>query len=151
MVPDFEFKRIVVAYDGSRDSKKALQAACLIAKKTGGRLRIVHVYSLPVYVFAGSVPVPQTGFELVERYSKEKANRTATLALKDAEGQGVNAKVTVLESGSIVESILDYALKEQADLIVVGTRGLTGFKKLVIGSVSSGVLNHAHCSVLVVR
>jgi nucleotide-binding universal stress UspA family protein len=52
---------------------------------------------------------------------------------------------------SVVEAINDVALNEKVDLIVTGTRGLSGFKKVVLGSVASGVVEHAHCSVLVVK
>ena len=52
---------------------------------------------------------------------------------------------------SVVEAITDFAVKKRVDLIVIGTRGLTGFKKLLLGSVTSGIVSHAHCEVLVVR
>jgi len=51
----------------------------------------------------------------------------------------------------VVETIINHAAKEDVDLIIVGTRGLGGFKKMLIGSVSSGVISHANCPVLVVR
>jgi len=46
---------------------------------------------------------------------------------------------------------VDFAAHKKADLIVTGTRGMTGFKKLILGSVSSGLVNHAHCPVLIAR
>jgi len=52
---------------------------------------------------------------------------------------------------SIVQAITDYASQEKVDLIVVGTKGLSGFKKLLIGSVSSGLFSHANQPVLVTR
>jgi len=52
---------------------------------------------------------------------------------------------------STVQGIVEFASNEKVDLIVIGTRGLSGFKRLLIGSVSSGVVAHAHCPVLVVR
>jgi nucleotide-binding universal stress UspA family protein len=64
----------------------------------------------------------------------------------------VNVKTELPEGvSSVVETIINNADKEGADLIVVGTRGLDGFKKLLIGSVSSGVISHASCPVLIVR
>jgi nucleotide-binding universal stress UspA family protein len=50
-----------------------------------------------------------------------------------------------------VYAITNYADEKHVDLIVVGSRGMGGFKRMLLGSVSSGILNHAHCSVLVVR
>jgi nucleotide-binding universal stress UspA family protein len=52
---------------------------------------------------------------------------------------------------SIVSAILRYAQKDDADLIIIGTRGITGFRKLLVGSVASGVVTYAHCPVLVIR
>ena len=52
---------------------------------------------------------------------------------------------------SVVEAIVNDAESRNVDLIVIGTRGLSGFTKLLIGSVSSGVVSHAHCSVFLVR
>ena len=52
---------------------------------------------------------------------------------------------------SIIELIVDYAANKDTDLIVIGTRGRTGLKRLIIGSVASGVVQHAHCPVLLVR
>ncbi|MGC1929307.1 MAG: universal stress protein [Candidatus Nitrosopolaris sp.] len=52
---------------------------------------------------------------------------------------------------SVIESIIDFATTENIDLIVIGTRGRTGLKKFLIGSVANDVVRHAHCSVLLVR
>jgi len=69
-----------------------------------------------------------------------------------AEAENVKATRLIQEySFSVVETILEQGDKSNVDLIVIGTRGLTGFKKLLVGSVSSGVISHAHCSVLIVR
>ena len=54
-------------------------------------------------------------------------------------------------TGSVVETIVNQAVKENVDLIIVGTRGLGGFKKLLLGSVSNGIVSRAHCPVLVIR
>lgn len=52
---------------------------------------------------------------------------------------------------SVVKEILDYAEKHKIDLIITGSRGMTGFKKMLLGSVASGVVTYAHCPVLVVK
>jgi len=69
-----------------------------------------------------------------------------------ARNEGVDASYEILEpQPSVVEGIAEYARAHNIDLIVLGNRGLKGFHKLLTGSVSSGVVNHAHCCVLVVR
>lgn len=52
---------------------------------------------------------------------------------------------------SIVSTILEYAENENTDLIIIGTRGVTGFKRILLGSVASGIVTYAHCPVLVIR
>jgi len=72
--------------------------------------------------------------------------------LSMAEKKGVKSKPQTSETvGSVVQAITDYAANEKIDLIVMGTRGMGGFKKMLLGSVSSGVVTHANCAVLVVR
>src|SRR5208282_566867 len=69
-----------------------------------------------------------------------------------AQKRGLKVTGEVLDyPPSVVGAILDYAAGKGVDLIFVGTRGLGGFQKLIMGSVSTGVVNHAHSSVLVVR
>jgi nucleotide-binding universal stress UspA family protein len=73
-------------------------------------------------------------------------------SVKRANDQGMQAQSETLESvSSVVEEITHCAETKSVDLIVIGTRGLGGFKRLLLGSVSSGVVTHAHCNVLVVR
>ena len=57
----------------------------------------------------------------------------------------------IFDPMSIVGAIVEYAERENIDLLVVGSRGLTGFKKLLVGSVASGVVTYAHCPVMVVK
>ncbi len=57
----------------------------------------------------------------------------------------------IIAEESIVSEIIEYAERENIDQIIMGTRGRTGFKKLLLGSVASGVVNLAHCPVLVIR
>jgi nucleotide-binding universal stress UspA family protein len=52
---------------------------------------------------------------------------------------------------SLIESIIDYATSKEVDLIVIGTRGRTGLKRFLTGSVANGVIQHAHCSVMIIR
>ncbi len=72
--------------------------------------------------------------------------------VKEAEDAGLKVRGEIVENAqSAVQAITEYASNSKIDLIVMGTRGLTGFRKLLLGSVSNGVVSHAPCSVLVVR
>lgn len=145
-----EFNKILVAYDGSNDADKAVQAACAVA---GGKssLTILHVYGISVMAYVGPAGIPQANVQQLEQGARDAADEVALKGVSVAEKLGVKADREVIESASTVESIVTYAEAEKFDLIVVGTRGNTGFRKLVMGSVSSGVVNHAHCPVMVVR
>lgn len=146
-----KFKKIIAAFDGSEDSVKAVQVACKLAKELGADLVVVHSYAVPTMAYAGVPGMPMTNMTDIEEFSKQQGQSILTKGVTVAKDSGVAAKSKLLESHSTVQALVDFAAEEEADLVVVGTRGMTGFKKLVMGSVSSGLVGHAHCPVLVVR
>jgi nucleotide-binding universal stress UspA family protein len=152
--PLFPLNKIVVSIDGSENSNRAADVAIQIGKEFKAEVVVVNVVAeiVPAVYSPIGMNSPMVDyspyFELAEDEGKKLVDKTVDAAKQ----QSVNAKGEVLKTlSSVVEAIIDAAQKEDADLIVVGTRGLGGFKKLVLGSVSSGVVSHAHCSVLVVR
>ena len=149
------FERILVAVDGSEGSTKASEAAVDLAEKYSAQLFVLNVFrGYPEYVTAfPSIPVPSgKAFEDYEVYARKAALEVVGRTISIAEKKDVKAKPKTSETiGSVVQTITDYAVAEKIDLIVMGTRGLGGFKKMLLGSVSSGVVTHAHCDVLVVR
>jgi nucleotide-binding universal stress UspA family protein len=145
------FSRVAVAFDGSPDSVKAVKTACAIARDHGAELTVVHVCSVPIFAYAVPAPVPQIDVTAMERSVREAGLKVLEKARRLADEGGVRARTELLESGSVVQAIVEFAANEKCDLVVVGTRGTTGFRKLVLGSVSSGVVSHAPCPVLVVR
>jgi nucleotide-binding universal stress UspA family protein len=145
-----KFGTIVVAYDGSDNSARAVRVASSLASKFGSKLVVVHVYSSPVipYSVAGA-PVPN--YSDLEKAAEDSARSTLARGVSAAKDLGVNPVGELLEASSTVQALAEFTATTKADLLVVGTRGQTGFKKLILGSVSSGVVAHAGCSVLVVR
>ncbi len=148
------FKRILVAVDGSDNSMQAAKVAVEMAQRLGAELTALHVIPTARYaapLTTGSVP-PSGVYEKYNEYERNLGERVIGRVVDMAKTASVKVRAEVQgPRGSIVQGITDYALGEHADLIIIGTRGLSGFKKLVIGSVSSGVVSHAHCPVLVVR
>lgn len=147
------FKRILVAVDGSENSFLAAKVAIDLAKKHQARLTIVTAIYIPAYWM--NYPPASMPPVYVEE-SREHVEKEAQQLIKKVKGmasnEGVEASGEVMSDvTSVVEAITNYAADQKVDLIVMGTRGLSGFKKLLIGSVSSGVVTHAPCSVLVVR
>ena len=108
---------------------------------------------MPRYSFTaeagGMYPFPlDQYFASARKEAQGLVDEAVTLATKS----GVQATgLVAAPTYSIVEAIVQAAISHDIDLIVLGSRGLSGFKKLLIGSVSSAVVNHAHCSVLVAR
>jgi len=146
--------RILLPTDGSESAARAANLAIEIAKKFGAELIVLHVIAVPATGVAKAELSPSYDVELQEYFesARKKADSIVDEVTRSAEAKDVRATHLIREySFSVVEIILEQATKTNVDLIIIGTRGLTGFKKLLVGSVSSGVVSHAHCSVLIVR
>src|SRR6266705_4965731 len=155
------FKKSLVAQDGSESSQRAAQAALELAEKLKADLVVLHAISSPTSYYHSTIASP-TGMSLPApsqheidayyAYARKVALGIVGETESKAKKQGIHVKTEIPEAvASIVETIINHASKENVDLIVVGTRGLGGFKKLLLGSVSSGIVSHAHCPVLIVR
>jgi nucleotide-binding universal stress UspA family protein len=129
---------VLVAYDGSEGARRALDAAAKLARD-GVCLRVVTVAE-PVQAGRDGAPVTPDGDA-----ERELAEATAMLAERGVEAAAVGRR------GEAATIILEEAEAEGADLIVLGTRGLGAGKRWLLGSVSTKVLHHAPCNVLVVR
>jgi nucleotide-binding universal stress UspA family protein len=151
MPTDAVFRRILVAFDGSKDSQKAISLACSLALKFESEVTIVHVFSSPSVGYSATSGMPIPDYKTLEDAKKAAAKEVLSKGLQLAAQEGVDAKGELVEAPSVVEALVEFAEDKKADLIVAGTRGMTGFKKLILGSVSSGLVNHAHCQVLIAR
>ena len=145
------FGKIMVAFDTSKDSVKAVDFGCSLAEKYGSTLVIVHVYSTAFPTYSGVAQMPALDIEGIAELSRERARGILADGIELAEAHGVKAEGELLEASSTVQALIEFAESEKVDLIIVGTRGMTGFKKLVLGSVSNGLVSHSVCPVLVVR
>ena len=154
------FKRILVALDGSENSSRASQAALELAEKIKAELIVLHAITPPALYHTeisseGPVIEPPTHekeIDLYLEYARTVGRGIVDGTLSEAKKRGIVVKAEIPEAtSSVIETIVNQAVRENADLIIVGTRGLGGFKKLILGSVSNGVVSHAHCPVLVIR
>ena len=131
---------ILVAYDGSESAKRALDVAA--ERANGSPLTVVSVAELlPQFGRAGAMLLPE---------EDDERKRELAEAMGVLKARGIKAKA-VERRGDAAEAIVDEAQKEDAELIVVGTRGLNAAKRWLMGSVSTRVVQHAPCNVLVVR
>jgi nucleotide-binding universal stress UspA family protein len=149
MSKEISIKRILVPVDGSDSSMLAARYAAMLAGMSGAEILCIHaVISLPYMELKGGGSVLATYLEEAKRHSEKWFDDVRTMAAKN------NVKVTsetLLDVASIVDVIVSYAASHKVDLIVMGTRGRSGVKRFLLGSVASGVLSHAQCPVLVVR
>ena len=138
-------QRIVVGFDGSEHGHRALERGVEIAKGTGARLAVVSsakISSLMRDPGGGAAPV-----DPAEAEARSQALAASRSYLAD---QGVDADF-IEGHGSPADVLVQEAEATGADLIVVGTRGLNAAQRLLLGSVSTNVVHHAPCDVLVVR
>jgi nucleotide-binding universal stress UspA family protein len=142
-----DIKTIVVATDFSTDADSAVQRAVDLAKGLGARLHLVHAY--PQGTVAGDPFAYLYPVGLMESIERNADRRLLELRPKlEAEGLRVTHEV---RRGAPSEQIVEAARAVSADLIVVGTRGLTGIRHAMLGSVAERVVRHAGCPVLTVK
>ena len=139
-------KSIVVGTDGSPSAVLAVRRAAEIAKGSGARVHLVTAYpDVPAYSEPISSSAKRDPINLHEVAESVVARAAGELASQDVEVE------TYAQEGDPAQVILNVALEHDADLIVVGARGLTGFQRFLLGSVSSKLSHHAPCSVMIVR
>lgn len=136
------WKKILVATDGSKYSAAAAARAVDFAKAYGGSIFVLSVVDVPAEFYADA---PKVAEQLVVDAKKHVAT-----VKKQAEEAGVPAETAVVEAESD-QAIVDAATKARADIIVLGSHGRTGLKRLLMGSVTELVIGHAPCPVLVVK
>jgi nucleotide-binding universal stress UspA family protein len=144
------FKSIVVGTDGSDTANQAVRQAVDLAKAIGAVVELVSAYE----------PVPAQRLQEERRNApedvqwaispREDVDATLEEAAAVARAAGVTA-TAYPRQGDPADAILDVAEEREADLIVVGNKGMTGAKRFLLGSVPNKVSHHAPCSVLIIR
>lgn len=138
---------ILVATDFSTSAAHATDMAIEYAKKFGSKIVLVHAYDMPI-----ATPMMPAGYSLPEGFFEEVA-RAARDRVEEAVGEiaatGVECEGIALGEPAAM-AIVNEAIERHADLIVMGTRGLTGLKHIALGSVADKVVRAASCPVLTV-
>jgi nucleotide-binding universal stress UspA family protein len=144
------FKSIVVGTDGSDTANQAVREAVDLARAVGAKLELVSAYE-PVAAQRLAEERRQAPEDLQWAISpREDVDSTLDSAAELAKRAGVTADVYPRQ-GDPADAILDVAEEQEADLIVVGNKGMTGAKRFLLGSVPNKVSHHAPCSVLIIR
>jgi|SRR5512133_2426911 nucleotide-binding universal stress UspA family protein len=144
------FGSIVVGTDGSETAKEAVRQATELAKGLNAALYVVSAYE----------PVPESRLRSERKDApddlqwsinpREDVEATLEAAADEIKEDGVKVE-TFPREGDPADAILDVAEEQNADLIVVGNKGMTGAKRFLLGSVPNKVSHHAPCSVLIIR
>ena len=159
-----EFSKILVLVDGSQPSINAADRAIALAKKEKDNpqllialhvvfSRVGYAYS-PEGVFGmDGLTTPNAMKEILENAKKEAQQWFDNIKEKiNMDNNNIQLQPDIVVTAtSIVSAIVEYAKNKDVDLIVIGTRGRSGFKKLLLGSVASGVVTNAACPVMVVK
>ena len=140
------FTNILVPVDGSDNSYKALDTALILSEKLGSNITVVHVMEQVPITHIESEKLLS---ELLEAYKKEKQDILSKCS-EIAHQKGLTIKTHLLQ-GNPASVILDYSKKEKSDLLIMGSRGMGKFKELILGSVSSKIVHHSACAVLLIR
>ncbi len=144
------FKSIVVGTDGSDTATQAVRQAVDLAQAVGAKLELVSAYE----------PVPAQRLQEERRDAPEdlqwainpREDVDATLEAAAAVARKAGVTVNVYpRQGDPADAILDVAEEREADLVVLGNKGMTGAKRFLLGSVPNKVSHHAPCSVLIIR
>lgn len=153
-------KTILVGIDGSKYAESALEAAIDIAKRYSAKLFIVYIHPLPSMPLVTGVPAyPHIITHFPDYYPKASPEVKEKIEplLKKYVKMAIEHGIKEVESkilpfwGSVGEGLISFADENKASVIVIGSRGLTGLKRVLLGSVADYVIRNAHCNVLVIR
>jgi nucleotide-binding universal stress UspA family protein len=152
--------KILLAIDGSESATHTTHAAVELSKKTHSELHVLYVgedpYTAAFFPSEATNPegVQQVDLALIEelgRQFKQEARQILDAEVEKVRAVGGTVGEVYLRMGSPAAEVVDLAEELGVGLVVVGSRGLGGIRRALIGSVSDSVVRHAHCPVLVVR
>jgi nucleotide-binding universal stress UspA family protein len=142
-------KKILAAIDRSKYKEKIIAYAIFLGKAWGAEVTAIHVID-------PGRGVPGGRIKEKEKQREEEAERPAEDLLSEAELQakkeGINLRKEIVEESDTVEkAIIDYAKKNNIDVILIGTTGMRAAEEIFLGSVANNVIHHAHCPVFAIR
>ena len=142
------FKKILIPFDGSKFSKKAIKVAMDLAKKYKASITVLNCIS---GFYTGRWYVDNRIAD--EQFQKEyqKIKNELKKIKSNAEHEGVKTSIKISETPKIVNKIAEFARKDDVDLIIMGSHGRTGFDKMILGSKAEGTLQRVKCPVMVIK
>jgi universal stress protein A len=141
--------KIFCPTDFSEPSYKALQEANDLAMHFNAELILIHVlHPIIIYPAAGAPGIVDSRIS-DDTYRDEVGKKSLEMTLKEKVNGSIKSR-SILVKGNPSDEIVYHAKEEKADLIVIGTHGFTGWRHLILGSVTEKVVRHAHCPVLTI-
>jgi nucleotide-binding universal stress UspA family protein len=144
--PSLKLRTILVPVDFSERARAALNYAITLAQDFGGSLMVLHV--LDPLLAAGRLDSAR--LRQLKSSSRDEAAKQLRALSCELVKSGVRTEL-FLRNGPATDIIIAFAVAKKADLIIMGSQGRTGLKRLLIGSVAERVVRHASCPVLIVR
>ena len=141
-------KKILVPFDGSGYSEKAFEKAVEIAEKFESELIVMTVLQSKIPDSAG------VSIERLQELQDEQEDQATVMLRKletEANNKNIPFSIKIIHNPSSSDGIVTFAENSNVDLIVMGSHGGTGFRKIVLGSVANGVVGHAKCPVLITK
>lgn len=145
----YKVKKILIALDKAGDREKILAYGIILAKGSGASVTAIHV--LDESTLGGISDVLGNRVDEYERALKKQSEEILADVRQILEKEGIKTDAVVISNKSVAKGIKDYAKENGADVIVIGTKGLTGVEKFVMGGVASSVINYAYCPVVAIR
>lgn len=145
-------RTILSPTDGSRNSDLAIRESGILAKKFDAEVILLHVAHIETSFskqYADEY-ADESNVSYMSEIDKKEAEDILSRGVKILEEVGVKPE-TVIRMGDPANEILKFARERDVDYIVIGSRGLSGIKKFLMGSVSTRVMEHSLCSVLIVK
>ena len=140
------FSKILVPVDGSDISYRAFDSALFLSERLGSKITAIHVIEKVPTVYIQSQKILDEILETHKNESQKILDECSSIATK----KGIAINTTLLE-GNPASTILEFSQMEKYEVIIIGSRGMGHFKELILGSVSSKILHHSSCPVLLIR
>ena len=142
--------KMLIAIDGSEFSQAALSSVIARPWNSGTEVKVLHVVEPPSLLIGREMGAYDPEFEMVWKALREQAKDLLEKAATKLRAAGFQVATELVE-GDPKSQILDAAKEWHADMIVLGSHGWSGLNRFLMGSVSEGVVRHAHCSVEIIR
>jgi nucleotide-binding universal stress UspA family protein len=145
-------RKVLVAVDGSNHSFNASAYAIDWAKRNDAELIAIHVIYPTYSPFQIALSPRPERIQEITKKEREEGQRYVDKVKQQATEKKVSVKTDVIVGvASVVKEIVEYAENNKVDIIIIGSRGMTGLKKMLLGSIATGVVTYSHCPVLIVK